>query len=94
MENTRRELEEKINFFFQSVSNDLTPLSPDDITHHPGIIPDEYIISINAVEKCITCLNINKCTGLDAIPNWILRDLASTMAGPIAAIFKSSIRES
>ena len=88
-----QEMATKINKFFQSVSNDLTPLSAQDTTDCTLQVPAEYIISVQEVERRLSHININKSTGPDEIPNWLLRDFASILANPITAIYNSSIRE-
>ena len=39
-------------------------------------------------------VKMKKASGPDQIPNWVLHDLAGVIAGPVCAIFNSSIRES
>ncbi len=38
-------------------------------------------------------VKVSKAVGPDRIPNWLLRDLAHIIAGPINAVHNSSIRE-
>ncbi len=56
-------------------------------------VPDEFIIRPEDVERRLMNLKVNKATGSDGIPAWILRDFAPYLAGPICAIFNSSLRE-
>ena len=83
---------DEMNIFLHSVSEHLTPLSP---ASKPPIdtVPDEFIISIETVEKCLMDTKVRKAPGPDGIPNWVLADLAGLLSGPICAIFNSSLRE-
>jgi len=36
---------------------------------------------------------VNKAPGPDGIPNWILRDMAPFICGPLCAIYNASVRE-
>ena len=56
-------------------------------------VPVCFIISSETVCKLLSSININKAIGPDAIPSWILRDHALTLAHPISTIFNASIRE-
>ena len=38
-------------------------------------------------------VKVNKATGPDDIPAWILRDFADELAAPLASIYNSSLRE-
>ena len=74
-----------------SISSDLPQL-----THTPTIshIPAKYSISVDDVEKKLASLNTNKAIGPDEFPDWILKDCAPFLSGPLASIYNSSIRES
>ena len=61
-----------MNTFFQSVSAHLTPI--DNSVQQEFISSDHLIISLKAVELKLMSTNIKKITGLDNLPNWILRD--------------------
>ena len=84
-----------INNFLTSVSSDLEPLSEDIIPPCPSTehLPDEYIIPVDRVLKQLLSLNVNKAIGPDNIPNWVFKDFADILAGPLAAIQNSSLRE-
>ena len=82
-----------INDFFQSVSSHLSPLSIPKHTHY-FVVPDEYIITVDSVEKRLRNINITKAAGPDDIPNWLLKDLYFELAPPICAIWNSSFRDS
>ena len=75
---------DEMNIFLHSVSEHLTPLSP---ASKPPIetVPDEFIISIETVEKCLMDTKVRKAPGPDGIPNWVLADLAGLLSGPICA---------
>ena len=57
-------------------------------------VPDEYIISPRQVEIELENISLQKATGPDDIPNWVLRTSASLLAGPITSIFNASIAQS
>ena len=94
----KAQLAECINQAFQAVSDDMEPLSDADFftTSVPSQqqIPDNYIISVSQVEKTLSKINKRKAVGPDAIPNWLLSDMAPFLAPPICAIWNSSLRES
>ena len=83
-----------INNFLKSVSAHISPLSPD----HPCLtvncdIPDCYLVSVSDMEKRLLSLKVNKSTGPDDIPAWVLRDFSHLLAGPLASILNDSLRE-
>ena len=66
-----------------------TPLSPDDTFLPLGAdssVPDTYIISVAEVSDSLSRIKTNNAAGPDEIPNWILRDYATTLAPPVCAI--------
>ena len=82
--------------FFKSVSNDFTPLSPNDTFLPPGAdttISDTYIINVSEVAKSLSRVKTEEAVGPDEIPNWILHDYATILAPPVCAIYNSSLRE-
>ena len=89
------QLAENINDFFWSVSSDLPPLPKEnkysqiEYSH----VPDQYIISIQQVEKNLSQIKLGKAPGPDEITSWMLRDLAPILAPPIASLFNASIRD-
>ncbi len=87
-----KDLAERVNTFFHSVSAELDPLDP---TNAPDItqVPDQYIISQEIVEKKLLSTKLSKAPGPDGIPNWILRDLCGLISKPICSIFNASLRE-
>ena len=85
------DLAELISESFSRVSDDLSPLAYTPI---PVIdVPDEYIISSEAVELALSVINERKSVGLDKIPNWVIKDCAPIISNPVCSIFNSSIRE-
>ena len=52
-----------------------------------------YHISVLDVEKRLAKVKPNKAPGPDGITSWMLRDLSAQLAGPVAALFNSSIRD-
>ncbi len=92
----KTQLAEAINHAFQSVSDDMVPLTASDsfTVGDDNTVPDRYIISVEQVERRLTKINTSKAVGPDAIPNWLLKDLAPWLASPVCAIWNSSLRES
>ena len=90
------QLAKNINDFFWSVASDLPPLPKEnkysqiEYSH----VPDQYIISIQQVDKNLSQIKLGKAPGPDEITSWMLRDLAPILAPPIASLFKASIRDS
>ena len=81
-----------INRFFHSVSADLPPL-PAENRYSVTDLPAKYHISVQEVEAQLSKVKPNKAPGPDGIMSWMLRDLAAVLAGPVAALFNSSIRD-
>ena len=88
-------LANKINQFFHGISCDLPKPNKDILPpRDPNeAIPDKFIIPLVEVEKQLMKLNVNKAPGPDGIPNWVLKDFAGHLAGPVCAIFNASVRE-
>ena len=77
-----------------SVSEDLPRLQASHfIFHVSDPLPVQYTISVNVTEGALANVEINKATGPDKMPPWILRDVAQQLAGPVTSIFNSSLRE-
>ena len=88
-------LSNDINEFLASVSSDLEPLPKADSypkADYPPV-PDEFIISLEATTKQLLKVKTNKAIGPDCIPNWVLKEFADIIAGPLCAIQNSSLRE-
>ena len=90
-----QELTCQINSFLQSVTDNFVPLTPqDDFTRgNDHTVSDSLTISVSDVQEKLLKVNIKKAMGPDNIPNWILRDCAPLLAGPVCAIFNSSLRD-
>ena len=86
------ELAGKANNYFISVSDGLQRLVPLKLDHHIDV-PDKYTISAEDVQDQLLKINTKKAIGPDYLPNWILRDFADVLAGPIASIYNSSIAQ-
>ena len=52
-----------------------------------------YIISIDSVRTLLGKINVNKSTGQDNLPNWILKDFQDVLSAPVCSIFNSSITQ-
>ena len=87
-----RKLAEEMNSFFQSLCDTMPPLQPPK-TQPLSQVPDKFTITRESVEYQLNSLNIKKAPGPDNLPTWILKDFSSELAGPVAALYNSSIRE-
>lgn len=85
-------LASQINAVFASVSHDLTKVDPSEFKCNDPI-PDEYIIRPEVVEKKLSKIKLHKSPGPDELPNWLLRDFAPVLSGPVCAIYNASLRE-
>ena len=81
--------------FFVSLCHDMPPLT--DVNNYSMIecesVPAKYVISVENVENQLSRLNTKKATGPDNIPTWVLRDFCQVLAGLVACLWNSSIRE-
>ena len=84
-------LADSINRFFQGVAADLRPLDDNCMPPPPDVIPDEFIISQEDVECRLSQIDVHKAPGPDGLPNRLLRDFCSYLAGPVCAIYLSLI---
>ena len=82
-----------VNAFFQSVAADLSPLDNKDVPLPSDVVPSEFYIDRLDVERKLSQINIYKAPGPDGLPNWVLRDFCTHLAGPVCAIFNASVRE-
>ena len=83
-----------MNYFFVSVSSHLPPIRNDDpVFARMDELPDQYIISVETTIDALTRVKVNKATGPDDIPAWVIRNNADVLAAPLTAIFNSSLRE-
>ena len=87
-------LASKMNDFFVSVSEHLPRLDRNNEAFDvDGQLPDEYVINLSTALQALRKVKTNKATGPDNVPAWILNSHASILAGPLTAIFNSSLRE-
>ena len=54
---------------------------------------DRFVISVADVQEKLTKVNTKKATGPDNLRNWVLKDCPPLLAGPVCAIFNSSLRD-
>ena len=89
------ELSQRINNFFKSVSDHLPALSADNdyLQLEIPCAPSIYVIPVEKVEKQLRKLDTSKAPGPDSVPSWILKEFSQLHAGPVAAIYNSSLRE-
>ena len=83
-----------MNEFVLSVSEHLPRLyMNNEAFDEDGQLPDEYVIDLTTTLQALRKVKTNKATGLDNVPAWILNNHANILAGPLTAIFNSSLRE-
>jgi hypothetical protein len=82
-----------INTFFASVAADLPPLHLEVLASLADDYTDDFIIEVAEVERRLSNISVNKSSGPDGLPNWLLKDMAPFLAGPICAIFNASVRQ-
>ena len=89
------ELSQRINNFFKSVSDHLPALSADNdyLQLEIPCVPSKYVISVEKVEKQLRKLDTSKAPGPDCVLSWVLKEFSQLLAGPVAAIYNSSLRE-
>ena len=80
-----------INESFCSVADDIPQLNftPKPVPN----IPEEFIITRDAVEAALLSVQNRKAIGPDEIPNWLLKTCATTISLPVCSMFNSSITE-
>ena len=73
----------------------LTPLALPDVHTHAYIHQQEppQPISELSVPKKLSVLNMNKASGPDGIPSWVLKENLDLLAAPVADILNSSFLE-
>jgi len=59
----------------------------------PNAVRDEFIIGLADVEHKLSQVKVQKVPGPDGLPNWLLRDFSSHLAGPVCAIYNASVHE-
>ena len=57
------------------------------------VCASKYVIPVEKVEKQLRKLDTSKAPGPDSIPSWVLKEFSELLAGPVAAIYNSSLRE-
>ena len=84
-------LAEAINESFSKVADDIPRLdfTPTPVSH----VPDEYIISPEAVESSLSSIQERKSVGPDGISNWLLKNFAPAISRLVSSIFNSSISQ-
>ena len=78
----------RVNDFLVSVSSDMPRLTGN----HPVFqlqepLPAAFSISVGGTMAALRKVKVNKATGPDNIPAWILRDFADELAAPLASIY-------
>jgi len=86
-------LADSVNRFFQGVAADLSPLDDSSTRPPPDVVLNEFTISLADVERKLSRVKVHKAPGPDGLPNWLLRDFSSHLAGPVCAIYNASVRE-
>jgi len=86
-------LADGVNRFFQGVSADICPLDDSIMPPLPEIVQCEFTINQADVEQKLSRINVYKAQGPDGLPNWLLRDFSTHLAGPVCAIYNASVRE-
>ena len=87
-------LASKMNDFFVSVSEHLPRLDMNNEAFDvDGQLPDGYVIDLTTTLQAKRKVKTNKAIGPDNVPAWILKNHANILAGPLTAIFNSSLRE-
>ena len=83
------ELSLRINNLFKSVSDHHN----DYLQLEIPCVPSKYVIPVEKVEKQLRKLDTSKAPGPDCVPSWVLKEFSELLAGPVAAIYNSSLRE-
>jgi hypothetical protein len=86
-----------INGFLSDMTSSVEPLYFSRLkeirSRLPVTTPNEFIVGVDEIFNQLSHVHIRKAVGPDGIPNKILRDLADIIAGPVASIINSSIRQ-
>lgn len=88
---TDQELANKINEAFISVMNDYMPLSEDVVV--PLDDDEPIIVTAESVALNVRRISINKASGPDYIPNWVLNKYADILAPAVTDIINTSFQE-
>jgi hypothetical protein len=82
-----------INILFASVAADLPPLHQEVLASLADDYTDDFIIEVADVERRLSNISVDKLPWPVSLPNWLLKDMAPFLAGPISAIFNASDRQ-
>lgn len=84
-----------INKAFLSPLRSFTPIPADYVIDPANSATQQpaFVVSKESVFKKLIKLNRTKAHGPDGIPEWVLKENADLLAGPIADILNSSYRE-
>ena len=71
-------LANKINNFFSSITSEITPLEPESVVWQHGIsnVNTQLAIDEESVFNKLTDMCASKSSGIDGIPNWVLKNYA------------------
>ena len=90
-------LANKINDFFISITNEITPFQPEStesqFEFNESNIHPQFIIDEESVYNKLSDICVSKSSGSDGIPNWVLKHYAYILALPIASLFNASIQQ-
>ena len=90
-------LTNKINDFFTSITNEVTPLQPEpsenQFEFNECYIESQFIFDEESVFDELFNISISKSLGSDGIQNWVLKDYAYILALPVASLFNASIQQ-
>ena len=87
-------LASNMNYFFVSVSEHLPRLYRNNEAFNvEGQLPDEYVIDLTTTLQALRKVKTNIATGPDNVPAWIQKNHANILAGPLTALFNSSLQE-
>jgi hypothetical protein len=85
------DLVEAINDTFSKVANDIPPLRCTPIP--VNAVPNEHIITLEAVELSLSSIKERKSNGPDEISNCVLKNFSPVICLPVCSIFNSSIAQ-
>ena len=57
-----------------------------------GELPDQYVINVETTREALLRVKVNKASGPDGVPAWLIRNHAHILAAPLTAIFNNSLR--
>ena len=88
-------LADVVSAVLQSVTTHYRAIKPEDRFSIGADynMPDKYVISTSQVEKQMRAIKTSKARGSDDIPDWILKEFAECLSGPLFALFNSSLRQ-